>query len=169
MNEEKLLQILISICFTKSQANKRFWILREFLENKFFKKKVQKLENFLKKSNTSPDDTEALLHLPASFYSAFNKENTYPLLTKIDKALNKADSIHLYLPVDLTDKYLEKVGSWFKQNVGKFILLEIQTVKNLTLGITLSINGVYHDYSLKYFLSKKRQQINKAFEDYVKN
>jgi len=158
MNENEILQKLILVCNTKADAVKRVRILKEFLENKFFKNKSLNLEKFLKSLKASEYDIEAMKQLPAQFYASFNKNNAYPIIRKISKALDKLETIHLYVPVELTEGELFKIGSWFKKNVAK----------NLTLGCALSRNGVYRDFSLKYFLQGKRPEINKILDNYVK-
>lgn len=169
MNDGELLQNLVRVCFTKTEVSRRLRIIREYLENKFFKSKTKNLKSFFINSKYPSSDTLAIEKLSPDFFASFNKNNAYPQLTKIGKALNNLDTIHLYLPADFPPNDLSRVGLWFKKNVAEDVLLEIEIDSSLTLGCAVSKNGIYHDFSLKYFLKNKRLQILQVLGDYVKN
>ena len=162
MDTDSLLQYLVNKSYTKADLNHRIRIIREFLEKKYFGKK--------KVSSTAPD-VKALgkLKLSREFFASFDKNNLYPVLAKIAKAGSKLETIHLYLPFDLPETEKDKLGSWFKKNVGEHVLLELDIDRSLSLGCTFSAKGVFHDYSLNYFLKKKTPEINNLIGRYVKN
>ena len=169
MDESKLLQKLISVSHTKIDLNRRLRVLREFLEQKYYSGGTGDLDTFLKSANCSADDAKALSSLDRDFYKSFTKNNTYPVLNKITKLVNKEEVLHVYVPYEMSEQEKEKLGSWFKENVNGNLILEIHLDPALTLGCAFAFKGVYHNYSLKYFINNNRREIAKLMDRYEKN
>jgi len=169
MEEKELLSQLISLSYTKTDITRRLRILREFFEQKYYSSGGRSLEEFLKTAKCTKEDSGMLLSLDSKFYKNFTKSNTYPCLAKLDRLLNKEEVIHVYLPYEPMAEEKEKIGSWFKKNISKNVILDIQVDSSITLGCAFAYKGIYHNFSLKYFMDIKRGEISQLLDKYVQN
>ena len=169
MDEKELLTQLVTVSYTKTDLTRKLRVLREFLEQKYYSQGGQTLADFLKVANCTKEDTSALLSLKSEFYKSFTKYNSYPLLNKINRLLNKEEIIHVYLPYEMEDAEKEKLGIWFKKNVNNKVILELIVDPSLILGCAFAYKGVYHNFSLKFFINSYRQDIRKLLDRYAQN
>lgn len=154
-DKNALLTKLLEKNYTKQELIGKLRTLREFLERKYF-------------SGVSEVSRKDLRELDDKFINAFNKKNAYLLLKKIEADLNTIEPIHLYLPIEVKDAELEKLGTWFKKNVSKMAILELHLDQALTLGCAVAYKGVYRDFSLKYYIKSYRKEIAAILDKYEK-
>lgn len=166
-DENNLYKELKKVSFTKADLNNRLNLLRSYLENRFFAKKSKPLVVFLQNPEINPEDSLAIKKLSKNFFAAFDKNNAYSLLSTIEKTAEKDEVLKVYLPVEFTGKEKDKVASWFKDNLAVDYIIDIEVDPSLTLGFSFASKGVYHDFSLKYFVNKLRPQIKSILERYV--
>jgi hypothetical protein len=77
-----------------------------------------------------------------------------------------APKIVLYIPVILPYVEIKTVGLWFRRNVGKNILMEVRHDPQTIGGCAVVVNGVLHDFSIRYFIKKRKHDITSMIKKY---
>lgn len=167
MNQDYISQFLRTT-YTKHQALTRFRILVDFLNFRFFSSTSNiseddtVLDQFNKfKTTYSRDielDIEFFSRLDPSFFSQFKKDNVNTLLSELNKAINTDQICLVYLPFEMPQSEIEKLGLWFK-NISANQLIEIKYDGGLIGGVALSYKGIYKDFSLKERIKENQTKI----------
>ncbi len=164
--------------YTRKQALKRLGLIKDFLNLLFFDLKPdttfnQALNDFeqsliYKHSADQSSELKFLENLGANFFKQFEPQTFHIKLAALEKDLLSVKIITLYLPFELPEVEVDKLGSWFKKNLGNSSLFEINLDPNLIGGTAISINGVYKDYSLKQKIKVNQEQIEKLLTSFPK-
>lgn len=142
-----LITTFFSTTYTLSQARVRLRLLRDYLMNYFFKN-----------DKSAPKDPW-LAQLGDDFYNEFSANNTYQKLQKIERAIAATDPLVLSVAFAMPDWEVDKLGLWFRQNVGGLVLYDIRFDPNLIAGCSLSWHGVFKDYSLRALINQQKDKI----------
>jgi len=167
MNEKDILTLLLKKSYTKAQIQRRLRILKEFVEHKVYSKTTSTLSQFLKKEKYNESDIEVLKEMPEEIFKIFDKKNTYNTFNRLTSLLQETKPIEVYIPYEFDDKETEKLGLWFRNNVSDEAILEPHTDPALLGGCAVAMDGVYKNYSLRYYIDKYRDKIRKIIEDNV--
>lgn len=189
--DNKILDTILKNTYTKNQALKRLRLLKDFLNFVFFEKTQalspqlsansqqsgslnfeseavlkSDLEEFRKIvfAKDNPEDLKELdflAKLDSKFYVGFDHNNLHRQLEELEKQILGVKTVVLYIPFELPTQELEKLGAWFKYNLGVNSLFEITFDPSLIGGCALSLNGAYKDYSLKARINENKDSINK--------
>ncbi len=158
--------------FTKTQAFQRLRMLRDFLNYQYFQKNTTNLEipllikNFIdeySRKNYDPEassDLKFLSFLPSTFYENFNRENINQKIKEIETYIEKNPVATMYTPFEIPKTDIEGIGLWFKNQLGKNFLYEINLDPSLIGGCALSYKGKYQDFSIKNIISQNGTAIN---------
>lgn len=167
----QILDQILKTTYTKKQVIRRFRLIRDFLNLVFFDLKPgtdfkQALalfeQNLLNQKNSSESKELFFLeNLGESFFKLFNPETFHLELEQLQKSVLSVKTVTLYLPFEIPDVEIDKLGMWFKKNLGNNILFEIIFDPGLIGGAALSFNGVFKDYSLKQKIAENKQDIEK--------
>lgn len=158
MDDNQLLKTIIQNTYTKGDFLRRLNLLRGFLEQQFFKSEAT-LEKYLKNIKASPLDQKALLSWGKEFYSSFDVNSLYQKLNTLSKGIKSIQNITLYIPLDSTDKDIDVLGAWFRQNISKSALIDLRFDKKRIGGCAVVLNNVYRDYSLHHFMNKNKTEV----------
>ena len=115
---------------------------------------VQKVEGVVREVGSDDSKVAQTItkHIKEPIASAIvfaTKKSPAEELTKLNQYLKDLEELKLTLSFRPKADSLEKIVSWVKQNVGKEIVLEIDTDESILGGVILSYKGKYKDYSLK--------------------
>ena len=167
MDVRQLQSIVLTNTYTKTDYLRRLTILREFLENKFYKEKDLKLVDFLTRTKVSQHDRETLEKLDVNFFNLFTVDNLYTIINGLTAALKALPILTLYLAVILDEYQLDELGKWFRQNLNPELIMDVRCNPTLVSGCSYVWNNKYKDLSLHYFLSQKQELINKIIDAYT--
>lgn len=181
MNKDFVSQFL-KTTYTKHQALTRFRILSDFLNFRLFTGnstisetdpdligiRLDRIgadsvsEQFNKFKKTYDRDIERdlkfFLELDPGFFERFKKDNVNTLLPQLNKAINTDQICLVYLPFEIPEPEIEKLGLWFK-NISPLQLIEIKYDGGLIGGVALSYKGIYKDFSLRERMKKNQTKI----------
>lgn len=167
MNEAKLLSTILKTSYTKPDVLRRLRLYRSFLEHGFYRAGSKKLRDFLTRAKATSADVESITGWGEEFHRCFTKQNAYTLLNLITSAVGEVPTISLYLPYDPPPSEVTKLGQWFRVYVANNVLLDVHSDPGLLGGCAFAWKGYYRDYSLRYWLSQKYQEIEQMLNRYV--
>lgn len=168
----KLLTTILGNTFRQSDLKHRLVLLRQFLEFRFFKAHknenlVFQLNEFFVSKKESRDEFNALNSWGYSFFSQFNKENSYKNLDAIEVAVQTLPVMTVYLPLELPIYEIPKLGAWLRLNVADNLIFDLKIDRALIGGCALAYRGNYRDFSLKFYLEKNKAAVKRVIEDYL--
>lgn len=160
---------IVATCYTKKQSIKRLRLIKDFLNFYFFDLNPQtnfeqafaefQKQEMLKSSNFSLRDVDFLRQLGPLFIKTFQPSSFHLGLEELEKQLTDLKAVSLYLPFELPEVEVERLGIWFKKSLGNSSLFEVIFDPSLIGGAALSVNGIYKDYSLKQKIKDSKDQI----------
>lgn len=162
--EQQIFDALISRTYRASEFHDVVMLLKAFWEEFFFSgesstKQKPKLHLFLEE-HTAPDHIKKIVEeLPTSFFDQVSAKTVYSTVDILLEKVEHIPSIALYVPVELTAKQYANIGMWARVNIAKGVLLDIKIDPSLAGGCAIVWNGIYHNFSLQYFIEKKRRDI----------
>lgn len=168
MNE--LLHELLDSTYTKDNLHRKVMLLEEFFENYFFKEQVEgslkdRFKHFLLEQSMGEYLRGSLLTLSDNFYGMFSADNFRNVLDDVREEEKNRPHITLYVATLLPPIEVEKLGKWARNNIAPGIFLNLQIDNNVIGGCAFAWNGVYHDYSLRYYIDKKRTEIRSLLKE----
>lgn len=167
MNKD-LSRIFLTNVNTKIEALRRLRLLKGFLNQIFFEQQSkvdikQSIDRFFEVSQDASEfievDKAFFLKLGDDFYKQFNTRTLNKQLEELEATLNQVKGVIVYLPIELPQTEVEKMGQWFKVNVGEQTIMDIQYDPTLIGGAAFSYNGVLKDYSLRARITTQKEMI----------
>jgi len=115
---------------------------------------------------------ERTMHILGRWVGVFNEQKIQPLvvyeaLDAVQEDMAGVPSVRLYVPVRFSKEQVEQLGGWFRENVQPNILLTLHIDPRTTGGCAFIWKDVYHNYSLRYYMDKQRDEITKVFNKYT--
>ena len=170
--DNHLLQTILQNTYTWTDLHHRFGLLQEFLEKETFLEHRQKtigksLDEFLTDAGESSADKAAFLEWGEAFYNSFTTENTYSKLSELAVAIEELPVLTLYVAVFLPPEEVEKLALWVRTNIGPNVVIDLLVDAELAIGCAFVWEGVYHDFSLKYFMHQHREEFVKKIREYA--
>jgi len=164
---DQLRDTIIRSCHTKEDVLRRLAFLRNYLEYRYYKQGDMPIGEYLKDKNTKVNDSAVMSSWGDDFYQSFNKDNFYMLITQFTEGLKDNPLVTVYMPVNLDTEVLDKIGSWFQDNLDKGVLMDIRINPKIVGGCEFVWKGVSHHYTLEYFFAKKSDEIKNIISDYA--
>jgi F0F1-type ATP synthase delta subunit len=166
MTATELTNKLLEHAVTRGEILRRIGTIRDFLEQKFYQPNPVTLVEFVTKRNTD-GDPEVLQKIGEDFYSSFTRENMYTLIENITKEVNTLPAVAVTVPYLPDASESTKLGSWFKANVSGRMLVDLKFDPSIVGGCTVVVNGMWQDYTIRYFMQKKQNEIVETIGKYV--
>ncbi len=168
---EGTLNEIIKTTYTKNDFHRKIVFLKEFFSNFFFTEKSSKnlkkaLGDFLKNEDVSDCFSKSLTSLGDKFYDSFDTKNYNKLLNELESSIDALPHITIYAPILLPDDEVVKLGKWVRENIKENLVIDLEVDSNVIGGCSFVWNGVYHDYSLRYFIDNNRNEIKKMVRNY---
>lgn len=107
-------------------------------------------------------------NLPEDFFSGFIPEHANTQLEQLEKQIEEAKAVLVYVPFEMPENEIENLGKWFKQNMGGLVLFDLVFDPGLIGGCALSLNGIYKDYSLRQKIADNKQAVLQQLTEYKK-
>jgi len=165
---DEIISKILTTSFTKTDINRRMRLLREYLEQVYFKSEKMDTTKFLISRQATTDDIDVFLNWGDNFFKNFNQENIYKIITRISDVVKKMPVITIYIPYEPVPAEIIKLGRWCRKNITEGVIVDLKTEPTLLRGCALVWKGMYRDYSLRYYMMKKRGEIERVLEEYVK-
>jgi hypothetical protein len=157
---DKLFSIIHRVSFTRADMLRRIRMVREYLEYKYFSSRAStELADYLRDNQVSGYDSQALIAFGDAFYANFSRETAYTVIDGLVDKVKQYPVVTLYIPFEPTADDITKIGTWFRDEVDNTILLDLHVDSNLIGGCAFAYRGVYKDYTLRYYLTKRHEEI----------
>jgi hypothetical protein len=166
METDDYIKIMLPNTFTKADMLRRIRYAREFLEQEYYVSKPD-LPTFLLSKHATTDDMDAMISWGDAFYKSFAKNTMYNLFNTISEKVKKMPAVNMYIPYEPVPAEIVKLGTWFRKNTYPNILIDLHVDYTLLGGCAFAWKGMYRDYSLRYFMQKRRDEIGKLISEYV--
>lgn len=179
MDTQRLVSSFLEKNFTKAQAQRRLRVLQDFLNWALFENSGKELgsdsiKTFVdsKLINTDPKfylmDGQFMESLGVEYMRQFDARNLTKQLGELESGIGKTRQVVIYLALELPPAEIERLGQWFKQNVGSDCLIDIQYKASLIGGAALSFGGTVKDYSIRARIESEKKEILKTLLDFRK-
>lgn len=175
--KEQIIDKVLEQTYTRAQLIRRIRVLKDFISFKLYKigsdptklTLAQQIEMYLTLHQKNLSELDLLrqegnwlVALGEQFLNLFTPQNSSQIFKVLEEYVATIRPIFVYLPFEMPGNEIEALGQWFKQNIGKRTLYEINYDGDLIAGCALSYGGVYRDYSLKSKLTENSQLIQDA-------
>lgn len=180
--DQELLNRLLENTYTNRSLIRRTRYIKDFVAFRLFDLTEPKrhslslkdqLEEYLLTRSSSllatqtlEEDRAWLLSLGDEFFNRFAPDTLSALFKELDQKLSQLELVVIYLAVQLPELEENRLGGWFKKNLGQRVLLEIRFDPSLIGGCALSYRGVYKDFSLRDRLSQNRKLIFNSLQSF---
>lgn len=170
MNENQILSTILPTTFTKAAFYRRLRLLREFLEHKYFEGEPEsKIEDFLREGNASRTDVHTLSFVRNKLYRTFTRENIYKILNNLLDAIKELPVVTVYLSNEPTEGETVNLGKWFRKHLDPHLIMDIRLDPTLHTGCAFVWKGIYHNFSLRFYLNKEKKRVLEIVEEYAQN
>jgi hypothetical protein len=159
-NREFVLPVSI---ITQSDVSRLLFDL-ENVEDFFLQVKVRRGGDSINLPKTSLGMEDVLRENNLNLLQASDREKLKFILMTIR---TKSPVIHMSFSTSPTQKFLEKVISWLRQNVSEIIILQVGLQPNIGAGFTLRTNNKFFDFSLRQHLAKQEGLLISKFREGV--
>ena len=158
------LQPLLDTTYTKENFHRKVMLLKEFFSKRFFQGHADQslkdqLSSFLSENNVGEALRSSLLGLPDTFFQYFSNENFSDTLKGLQDEVETMPHLMLYVATVLPPSEVARLGAWVRENIKPGLFIDLKTQADVVGGCAFVWNGVYHDYSLKYYFDKHRGEI----------
>ncbi len=162
MNEKT--KELFEHTYTKDNFHRKVLLLEEFFEKYFFQEHEEgsikeHLKHFLFDQNTGEYLRNSLLSLSDDFFAQFRRDTFRSILDSLKEEERTLPYLKIYVATLLPPVEVEKLGVWCRENVAPNIFLDLEVDSKVVGGCAFVWNGVYHDYSLAYYINKHKKEI----------
>jgi F0F1-type ATP synthase delta subunit len=178
MEQTNLIDPIIYLSITTNQAIRRIRVVKAFVNFILFENKDQKdfdrsLVEFAQDREKRKladshlqEDILFIRSLGIQYFSQFTAKNIGDIFSEVDKRVDEGKIITLYIPFNIPEDELAKLGGWFKSNLGNTTLLDISYDPNIIGGCAISYKGVYKDYSLREKINQNKNRILESLVSY---
>jgi hypothetical protein len=168
MDESHILDTILTNTYTRPDLVRRVALVRQFLEHSFFSLSPKTdIAQFYAHNPVDPEDLKAIAAWGPSIVSAFTRDTLYDRLRRILALAEKLPILTIYIAHAPTHEDLLELGIWFRRNLSSRVILDVRTNDKLVSGCAYIWKGVYHEFALHYFLSKKRDEIAQMIAQYT--
>jgi hypothetical protein len=137
----------------------------EKVEDFFLQVKVRRAGDSVDLPSTTPQMEDILRQNELNLLQAADRERLKFILMTIH---TKSPVIHMSFSVSPSQKFLEKIISWLRNNVSEILILQIGLQPNIGAGFTLRTTNKFFDFSLRQHMHDKQglliEELKKRFE-----
>lgn len=167
MKTEELLTHFLKNTFTKKDISKRLRLLREYFEAGYFTFNESDVTKFLLTKHATTDDINAFISWGDDFYASFTKDTMYDIVNTLTGMVKELPCVVVYIPYEAVPAEVIRLGTWCRSNINEAVVVDLKTDTTLLGGCAFVWKGMYRDYSLRYYMRKRREQITKIINEYV--
>ena len=155
---------LLNTTYTKDNLHRKVTLLEEFFELFYFKdhkegRVKERLKDFLIEEQIGEYLRSNLLMLSDGFFTSITADNFRDVLVSVKEEEKNLPHLTLYVATILPPVEVEKLGKWAREHIAPGLFLDLEIDSNVVGGCAFVWNGIYHDYSLSYYIDQKRKEI----------
>ena len=160
------LEHILANTYTTSDAYKRLLVLEDVLQHSLFEKGAGTagVQELLKERSAMSGDhgaTKAVAAWNADFLSRFKKESLNADMQTLKNAVEQLPKLIVYAPVVFDAAQIQMIGTWCRKNIDPKLLLDMRIDPEAGGGCMFVWRDTLHDFSLRYFLKKRRAEFAK--------
>jgi hypothetical protein len=160
----KIISTILKNTYTTDELSQRLNLMRKYYSEYLFAGAENLTLKDVLEGKCDGDTLRALGEWIGKFEeSGIQPIVIYEAIDSIQEDLTGIPSITLYVPVRFSTEQIKKIGTWFRENVQPNMLMSVHIDPRSTGGCSFVWNNIYYDFSLKYFLDKKKEEIVSAF------
>jgi hypothetical protein len=167
MNKQELTQAIMKGSFDKGTIIRRIGVARQYLEQVYFTPNQQPFGEWAPKAGVKPEDIDVLTQLDGPFWDSFTRETMYQMLDDIRKDVGDLPTVGLYVPHRPNAPDELKYGAWLREKVNPELVMDIHVDDGVVGGCAITAAGMWRDYSVRYYMRKKRDDIIGIMTKYV--
>lgn len=167
MNKQELTQAIMKGTFDRGTIIRRIGVARQYLEQVYFTPNRESFGDWAPKAGVQFEDVEVLTTLDGPFWDSFTQETMYALLEDMRVSIGKLPSIGLYVPHKPNAEDAQKYGEWIRAHVNPNLVMDIHIDDGTVGGCAIAADGMWRDYSVRYYMRKKRDDIINLLTTYV--
>jgi hypothetical protein len=167
MDEKELMHGLMKGTFDRGTIIRRIGVARQYLEQVYFTPSRESFGDWAPKAGVQFDDVDVLAELDGPFWDSFARETMYQILENMRVAIGKLPSIGLYVPHKPEPADALGYGEWLRKNVNPNLVMDVHVDDGTVGGCAIAADGMWRDYSVRYFMRKKRVDIINLLTSYV--
>jgi F0F1-type ATP synthase delta subunit len=92
-------------------------------------------------------------------------ESRKKLLNSLKLIQQKAPLVHMSFSVDPSAAFMQKIVTWWRENIDPFVLVEIGLQPNIAAGCLVRTSNRQYDFSLRRRLQAKKADLAKYLEE----
>jgi hypothetical protein len=172
MTPQKIFEILIAETYTERMFRRQVAALQTFLEMKLFANQntgslEETLVSFFALHKELGDLEQLFKSRGQAFYDVFTAGNMYDILGTLNELFESVPVITLYLPTVLPREQLVEIGKWLREHVNPLTVMHVTVESSLGAGCAFVWKGVYHDFSLRYFMKKHELELRNLIREHA--
>lgn len=168
--EKDIFNLIAKTAYTVPELRSRLRLLRDYIDFRLFSGRSESetdVPTFLATHELSEGDVDAFSLWTEEFFAPFTRDEANNLLNQINERARGVPVVDLYIPFVPLRPDVVKWGEFLRANVDAFVFFELHTDPTLLGGCAFAWNGVYHNFSLRYYMLKKRIEIREILNKYV--
>lgn len=156
---DKILATFLQNNYSTYQIRSRFVLLKKYLSIQLYNAKQDQIP---------AAELQWLNSLGQDFYKNFTAVNATQLLSELDQQLSQIQPLVIYIPFDMPEEEIDKLGIWMREKISPSIVFEIKYDGNLIGGAALSWKGIYKDYSIRSRIEADKQRVIESMKKFLK-
>jgi len=172
MQYEVLRDALLPHVYTEREFRHTLSVLQAFLESRLFSSSHgtsirEQLRSFFETRKNEEYAKIVLDRAGDDFYQVFTVKNAYDVLQGIERSIELLPIVTLYVPIELPHQSVSDIGKWLRDRVHSQTLMQIIVEPDVAAGCALVKDGIYHDFSFRYFLHTHDQQLLESIHEHI--
>jgi|GEM_PF-2180618 len=160
-----MLDVVLSNTYTSAAVQQRIALLKEFLEHVFYgadpggQPTLERFDAFVKEHGVELVHADAVREWGNALFARVTAGTFYAELNALLNELKSVPVLTLYTAVKFPVPEMARMAQQLRDHLGKTILLDDHVDPQLAVGCAFVWNGIYHDYSWSFFISRKREEL----------
>ena len=167
MDKIELTQAIMKGSFDKGTIIRRIGVARQYLEQVYFTPNKQPFGEWAPKAGIKKEDISILTELDGPFWDSFTRETMYKTLDEIRDTIGALPTIGLYVPHRPKSADEVLYGEWLRSKVNPQLVMDIHVDDGVVGGCAITADGMWRDYSIRYYMRKKREDVINILTTYV--
>lgn len=170
MTLEDIQKMILKNTYTKSDILRRIRLTREYEEYFFFMMRGEggSLTEFFTMKKVSMDDRKCMGEWEESFFTTMSKDTMYKTFHALEEWLNDTEVFNLYVSFDPNPEEIMQFATFLRESISPTLVLDVHTDKTLLGGCSFAYKGIFHDFTLRYWMLKSRDDILQIIDKHAK-
>ncbi len=164
----KIISIMLGNTYTTDDLVERLGLMRTYYNERLFVEGSTATLQQVLGGQCEQHTLESLMSWEAKFLeSEIQPLIVYESLGTVQEELTTMPAVVLYVPLRFPPEHVERIGTWFRENVQPNILVSLKVDPRATGGCSIVWKDRYYDFSLHYFIQDKREEVVQMFNTHM--